>query len=248
MEEAEAAAVGRLHAAAQIVPALDLVHGLVADDPLQHVGWARPVDRPQDEKAAVEPRAEQMREVVVDLAQLRFLAAVLDEVLTHRHQRRGAARGEIEPPEQLLAGRLDRLQQRLQIPGRRVLLVGFPGLPDARQIRIKAAGEQAEELDPSRHGRGDIEVEHLLGQRHARRLTAARDQGTAEALQGFRLLGPTAPIPRRARRRAIDQGTAALGDAAQQFLEEARVHRNTSASALVRARRTAATRRPEPRA
>ena len=34
-----------------------------------------------------------MREVVVDLAQLRFLAAVLDEVLAHRHQRRGAARG-----------------------------------------------------------------------------------------------------------------------------------------------------------
>ena len=61
MEEGVAAAVGRIDAAAQIVPVADLVHGLVADDLFEDVRRRRPVDPAQHEKPPVEPRAEQMR-------------------------------------------------------------------------------------------------------------------------------------------------------------------------------------------
>jgi hypothetical protein len=56
MEEGVAAAVGRIDAAAQIVPAVDLVHRLVADDFFQNRGRRRPVDPAQQQEAAIEPR------------------------------------------------------------------------------------------------------------------------------------------------------------------------------------------------
>jgi hypothetical protein len=55
MEEGIAAPVGRIDAAAQIVPVADFVHRLVADDLFQDVGGARPVDPAQHEKSPVEP-------------------------------------------------------------------------------------------------------------------------------------------------------------------------------------------------
>ena len=77
---------------------------------------------------------------------------MLDEILAHRHERRRAARGEVEAPEQLLARRLDRLQQRLQVcRAWRVLLVGLEGGRMPRLVGSEAAGEQAEELEPGRH-------------------------------------------------------------------------------------------------
>ena len=76
MEECEAAAVGR-KPPPQIVPALDLVHRLIGDQLLQHRGRRLPVDPPQFEKAAVEPRGEQMLEVGVEQLQFRFARAAV---------------------------------------------------------------------------------------------------------------------------------------------------------------------------
>ena len=69
VEEGVAAPVDRLDPPPQVVPAADGVDRLVADDALEDGGRRRPVDPPDDQKAAVEPRAEQVGEVVVDLEQ-----------------------------------------------------------------------------------------------------------------------------------------------------------------------------------
>ena len=55
MEERVTAPVRRVDAVAQIVPAVDLVDGLVADDLLQNERGFVSVDPAQHKKAAVEP-------------------------------------------------------------------------------------------------------------------------------------------------------------------------------------------------
>ena len=60
MEEGEAAPVGGIEAAAQVVPALDLVHRLVGDDLLQDRRRRLPVDAAQHQEAAVEPGLQQV--------------------------------------------------------------------------------------------------------------------------------------------------------------------------------------------
>ena len=167
-----------------------------------------------------------MREVVVDLAQLLILAAVLDQVLAHRHQGRRAAGGEVEAAEQLLPRRLDGFQEILEMCRRGVLLVGLPGGSDLGEIRVEAAGEQVEEFDPVRHRRAVVEIEQLPRQSHARGLAAAGKEAAAEALQRLRQLGPA--LAAGPGRRAIDQGATALGNAAQKLLQEAHVHRRDS--------------------
>ena len=54
MKEGEAAAVG-LQPAAQVIPAVDLMDGLVMDDPLEEGGRRMPVDTRQLQEARVEP-------------------------------------------------------------------------------------------------------------------------------------------------------------------------------------------------
>ena len=66
VEEGITTAVGRVDAAAQIVPVADLVDAFVADDLFQDRSRRRPVDAAQHQEAAVEPRREQMNKVVVD--------------------------------------------------------------------------------------------------------------------------------------------------------------------------------------
>ena len=226
MEEGEAAAIGRLDTAAQVVPALDLVDRLVADDPLQDVGRRRPIDRADNQEAAIEPGAEQVREVVVDLAQFRLLAAMLDQILAHRHQRRRSARRQVEPPEQLLPGRLHRLQQALQVDGRGLLAIVVPGAADGYEVGVEGMREQPEELDPRRHRLAGIAIEQLPGQGHSRCLSPARQQGSGERLERLRRLGSGRLL--RPAGRTLEQGPAPLGNAAEHVVKEARVHLSTS--------------------
>ena len=73
MEEGKAAPVRGIEAAAQVVPALDLVHGLVADDLLQDGRRRVPIDAAQDQEAAVEPGVEQAAQVGIDGGERRIL-------------------------------------------------------------------------------------------------------------------------------------------------------------------------------
>jgi hypothetical protein len=64
MKKAEASPVCR-QLAAEVIPALNLVHGLVGDQLLQHRIRGLPVDPPEFEKAAIEPGGEQGRSTSV---------------------------------------------------------------------------------------------------------------------------------------------------------------------------------------
>ena len=72
MEERIAAAIG-FQTPPQIPPSLNLVDGFVLDQALQDDRRRLPVDPLQREKAAVEPRSEQVREVGVDLGAVRVV-------------------------------------------------------------------------------------------------------------------------------------------------------------------------------
>ena len=234
MEEGEAAPVGSAAPGAQIVPALDLVHGLVADDPLEDVGRRRPVDVAQHQEAAVEPRAEtdgRSRRRRSRAAGPRRRASgdpgASDES-------RGAAGCEVEAPEQLLARRLDGSQERLEVWRGRRLVVGGPrrcrsrswsgskSLASRRKNSSRAATRRARRRGRAPGGRAPRPMPRR-GRRGASRQRPSRVSGL---LLGIR---PRArPAPRPGARRPLDQGSPALGDAAQQILEEARVHRRYS--------------------
>ena len=67
MKERVTAAV-RFEPASQIAPALDLMNRLVLDQPLEHQRGRAPLDSLQHQEAAIEPGAEQVREVGIDAA------------------------------------------------------------------------------------------------------------------------------------------------------------------------------------
>ncbi len=66
MEISETAPVRRIEAAAQIVPTLDLVHGLISDDLFEDRRRRLPVDPPENEEAAVEPDLQQILQIGID--------------------------------------------------------------------------------------------------------------------------------------------------------------------------------------
>ena len=65
MEEGEAPAIG-LQPPVEVVPALNLVHGLVENDLLQQVGWRAPVHTDDLQEAGIEPRRQQVADVPID--------------------------------------------------------------------------------------------------------------------------------------------------------------------------------------
>ena len=106
MKEGVAATVRRIDARAQVGPVANGMYRLVADDLFQHARRRRPVDAPKHQEPAVEPRREQVDEVVVDNGEIVAMHDGIEELLAHAHQGRRAARREIETPQQLQPARL----------------------------------------------------------------------------------------------------------------------------------------------
>ena len=176
VEEGEAAPVRRLDAPAQVVPARDRVHRLVADDLFQDVGRGGPVDPAQHQEAAVEPRGEQVLEVGIEavdgLRQRRIRLVGLaggvaqqKQVLAHPHQRDGAVAGEVEPADQLLRARLGRLVQPAQRGAGRRLLVGRDGAADRVVVGPELEGDPAQEVVPVGSAEAVVAVEDDAGER-----------------------------------------------------------------------------------
>ena len=170
VEEGEAAPVRRGKPLAQLVPVADGVDRFVADDLFQDARRGVPVDRPQQQEAAIEPGLEQMAEIGVDRAVA--LAVGLEQrqqALAQRDQFGGAARREVQATEQLLArrlgvvleprqglgvGRLEkccgRIGQRLLI--RRELIRQH--LEEALRVGVAQAAEAAQDLGRQAHAGG----------------------------------------------------------------------------------------------
>ena len=111
MKERIAAPVRRLEASLQVIPALDRVDRLVADDAFEDVRRGRPGDSLHHKEAAVEPGVKQVNEVVFDAGESGIIFAELDEILTHGDERACPARCEVESAEQFLPRRLDSSEQ-----------------------------------------------------------------------------------------------------------------------------------------
>ena len=106
MKKRVAPPVGRIDAPPELVPVANFMHRLVTDDLFQKRRWRGPVDAPQHQKAAIEPRTEQVQKIAIDNGEQRVLIHEVQQVRAHRDQRRGSARRAIDPPEQLVTTRL----------------------------------------------------------------------------------------------------------------------------------------------
>ncbi len=221
MKERIAAPVGRIDAPAQIVPIVDLVHRLVADDLFQHDRGRCPVDAAQHQEAAVEPGREQVHEIGVDRREVVAMCQRIEQLLAHGDQRLGAARREIEPAQQFLTARLG---GGMQLGRGGIVRLRPPGLDrrlDAGIVRPESGRQRLEEGDPRPGGQIGIAHQNLARERDAGGFAPAGQQLLAQfdqvfgALRGF----VVAAAP------ALDQRAAPLGNRLQQFAEERRVHR-----------------------
>ena len=90
-----------------------------------------------------------MSEVHIQRLQFRMTAHQCPEIRSHCHQTRGALRSVIEPPEQLLASGLDRIEQldELGVPGTGPVPFG-KGLPNAHRIGTVTLEKMPEEPEP----------------------------------------------------------------------------------------------------
>ena len=186
MEEGVAAPVARIDTPAQVVPAVDLVHRLVADDLFQNVRRRRPVDAPQHQEAAVEPGREQMDEVVVDGPEVVLaMGEHVEQLLAHAHQRDGAAGREIEPAEQLLPARLGgRMHLGCGLVGRIVAPGGNRRL-QAGRVGPEALRQRLEEGDARAGREFRVAGEDIARHRDAGGLAAAGQQVVAELDQAL---------------------------------------------------------------
>ena len=173
MEESVETPVRRIDAPAQIVPAVDRVHRLVADDFLQCGRRHRPVDTPQHQETAVEPGRQKVLEIAVDRFEIGMVAQAGKQVLAHRHQRRSAAGRAVQPADQFLPARFGRGMK----PGRGdfagIAHIGLRGLFQRRLIGAEFRRQGAEERRPASRIERRIGIEKIARQRHAGRFAAA---------------------------------------------------------------------------
>ncbi len=145
VEIGKASAIRRLDPAAQLVPAVDLMHRLVGNDLLQNGGRRGPVDRPQHKEPAIEPRAQEMLKVLIDPRQRRVFGQKFEKPRPHVDQRSGAARGHVQAAQQFLTRRLGSRQKAGDRLGCLVLGIGFGGTRNPFGIGIVGFSQMGEE-------------------------------------------------------------------------------------------------------
>ena len=96
MNESKATAVGRVDAAAQIVPVLDLVYRLIANYAVEDRRRGGPAVSLQEQETAAEPGHEQAQEVFVHRAQLRMIRQHIQQLGAPGNQVVGGAGSLIE--------------------------------------------------------------------------------------------------------------------------------------------------------
>ena len=102
MEERVTATIG-FKAAPQVAPALDLVHRLILNQPLEHQRRRPPVDASQHEEPTVEPGSEEVHEVGIDASPFWVVAERRQELSPEIDERRRATRDHVESAKESLA-------------------------------------------------------------------------------------------------------------------------------------------------
>jgi hypothetical protein len=144
MKKREAAPVAG-EPAVQIGPAGDFMHGFVLNEFFEDQRGRAPVYAFEPQKAAVEPRAEQVFEVRVDTDPVRIRLEFAQQTAAQIDQRRRGAGRYIQPPEEFLARRFDCVLQGDQILRCRILRVDRGGDGDPRGDRREIGREQIDE-------------------------------------------------------------------------------------------------------
>src|SRR5689334_7185229 len=108
------------------------------------------------------------------------------------------------------------------------LIVTGPSGAKLLRVRVESTRQQAKEVEALFDRKAGVELEDPTGERRPRGLPAARQQIAAESLEvprRQRCLGCVpAPICGGAGGRALDEGAAAISDAAQHIVEKACAH------------------------
>ena len=165
--------------------------------------------RPQHQETRIEPRREQVREVLVQHVEHGLLFLVLEQLLAHPHELGGAARREVQPADDLLPFRLGGGVQLLQRGGRALLTPVLDGAVETARIRSEVVGQRDQEIALG------ILVEHgprrrrfrAPGRRRRLRHAARRDRERGRTTSAAEI-GPRSEAGGRARtarpRSAID--------------------------------------------
>ncbi len=168
----------------EIFEAVDLVHGLVRDDLLQHAGRGVPVDSVHHQEPAVEPRNQQVTQIGVQRPEVRPLIDDGQEIPTHLYEPPGSVGDHVQPPEEPLARRLHGLGQRRARLERRMAPVRIGRFRDGVRVRFQVFVQELEELQTVVPGEGLIGGENFVRQREARCLPAMIEELTALLGQG----------------------------------------------------------------
>ena len=129
MKKREAAAVG-LQAAAQVRPAVDFMHGFVADELFEDQRGGLPTDALETQESAIEPGSEKVLEVGVERVEIRAIGLHGEQMLPQSDQSLGAAGGRIDAAKQFLARRFDGVGKSFQAAGAWRALVFGRSKPD----------------------------------------------------------------------------------------------------------------------
>ena len=121
--------------------------GFVLDDFLENIGRALPVDASRDQKAAVEPGAEEVLEIQVGPTEGRIVLEQLEQAGTHLHQFAGGAGNPVDAAQQLLSLGLGGLQQHAEVLRRPVVLIFCDRHLQPLGVDVHLLGEIVEELD-----------------------------------------------------------------------------------------------------
>ena len=113
MKERKATPI-RLQATAQVIPAVDGMHGFVLNDLFQQMRGRAPVNAAHLQKTGVEPRREQVQQVCFYRLPLAVFFQTKQQVTTQAYQRSGSAGRSIEPAKQFLSWRFGGCGKRRQ--------------------------------------------------------------------------------------------------------------------------------------
>ena len=184
MEEGEAPPIRR-QPPPQVGPAGDLVHRLVGDQLLQHRRGRLPVDAPQLQEAAVEPRPQQVAQVGVERLQRRLGAQVVQQLPAHGDQRRGAARRHVDAAQQFLPGRVGGLGELRRVLRGSVGQIGLGGPAQPVLLGQEVLREVTVEGQPVRGAKLLQRQGQLPRHRRPGRLAALGQQGRRQLLRAL---------------------------------------------------------------
>jgi hypothetical protein len=126
-----------------------------------------PVDPFHSQEPAVEPRAQQFQQVVVEDLPLRMRRDAFEDQPAHLDQRRRRAGRRVETAEQLRAQRFRRFLQADQVFGNRVRPIGVGSLADGVGRWREGLRQHIEELFALALAERLVAGERFAGERHA---------------------------------------------------------------------------------